>query len=162
MKKSTLKGIFMAAITMAMVLAISMHTRMVFKASENSASTPTTKRALNKQKILLPSKRVSRFLAADGGVPPDFRNPRAASHCRKDNEICPIEYGNNTSCCNNKCLDLRYDNKNCGICKAKCKYTETCCRGECVDLAYDKRHCGVCNHRCELGQYCIYGMCDYP
>ncbi|KAG6793556.1 hypothetical protein POTOM_002770 [Populus tomentosa] len=34
-------------------------------------------------KELLPSKRLSRFLAEE-------KNPRAADHCNKDNEICHI------------------------------------------------------------------------
>ncbi|KAH8519083.1 hypothetical protein H0E87_000776 [Populus deltoides] len=37
-------------------------------------------------KELMPSKRLSRFLAAE-------KNPRAADHCNKDNEICQILQG---------------------------------------------------------------------
>lgn len=107
-------------------------------------------------KLVLPaSKRVSRFLDAN-----HEKNPRAADHCHKDHEICKVG-GVNATCCNNKCIDLSYDDNNCGACKKKCKYTQTCCRGECVDLAFDKRHCGQCNNRCSYGEYCIYGMCDY-
>ncbi|CAL0309705.1 unnamed protein product [Lupinus luteus] len=92
-----------------------------------------------KNKILLPSKRVSRFLA---------QYPNAADHCYKDNELCYFPGAKNSTCCNNKCIDLGYDHNNCGACKKKCKYTEACCRGQCVDTYYDKRHCGECNHRC--------------
>ncbi|KAG8367744.1 hypothetical protein BUALT_Bualt16G0104700 [Buddleja alternifolia] len=91
------------------------------------------------------------------------RNPRAADHCHKDNDVCnyTLDNGRNATCCNNKCMDLEYDNKNCGACKKKCAFTETCCRGECVNLAYDKRHCGICNNKCMDKGYCIYGICDY-
>ncbi|KAG5607138.1 hypothetical protein H5410_028630 [Solanum commersonii] len=91
------------------------------------------------------------------------KNPRAADHCHKDNEICTtLEIGGtNTTCCNNKCIDLLYNDHNCGACKKKCPFTETCCRGECVNLSFDKRHCGYCNNRCMTGGYCFYGMCDY-
>ncbi|XP_068337421.1 stigma-specific STIG1-like protein 1 [Pyrus communis] len=110
--------------------------------------------------LLLPSKRVSRFLAEKDLVD---RNPRAADHCHKDNEVCaytPPGYKNST-CCNNKCLDLSEDKHNCGACKKMCKYTESCCRGGCVDTNYDKRHCGQCNSPCKLGQFCVYGLCNY-
>ncbi|KAI4307979.1 hypothetical protein L6164_031101 [Bauhinia variegata] len=109
----------------------------------------------DESKTLLPTKRVSRFLAQQE------RNPRAADHCKKDNEICYLIEGRNSTCCNNKCMDLAYDDKNCGACKNKCKFTQTCCRGQCVELAFDKRHCGACNHRCDPGEYCVYGMCNY-
>ncbi|MFS7985318.1 putative stigma-specific protein Stig1 [Helianthus anomalus] len=55
-------------------------------------------------------KRVSRFLAEN-------KNPRAADHCNKDNEICYILEGKNSTCCNNKCMDLSEDKHNCGACK---------------------------------------------
>ncbi|MFS7985313.1 putative stigma-specific protein Stig1 [Helianthus anomalus] len=99
-------------------------------------------------------KRVSRFLAEN-------KNPRAADHCNKDNEICYILEGKNSTCCNNKCMDLSEDKHNCGACKNKCKFTNSCCRGECVNLAYDKRHCGSCGNKCMHGGYCIYGLCNY-
>ncbi|KAL2480872.1 Stigma-specific STIG1-like protein 3 [Abeliophyllum distichum] len=53
------------------------------------------------------STRASRFLAQQE------KNPRAADHCNKDNEICVME-GKNTTCCNNKCMNLGYDEDNCG------------------------------------------------
>nr|GMC47442.1 stigma-specific STIG1-like protein 2 [Ipomoea batatas] len=99
-------------------------------------------------------RRPSRFLA-------EQKNPRAADHCKNDDEICYVVGGNNSTCCNNKCMDLGYDKHNCGACKKKCKFTHSCCRGECVNLAYDKRHCGECNNRCMPGGFCIYGLCNY-
>ncbi|VYS70399.1 unnamed protein product [Arabidopsis thaliana] len=112
--------------------------------------------------------RPSRFLAekVDKGKEPKARNPNAADHCNKDNEICSSsDYSTGTNatmaCCNNKCMDLSTDDKNCGLCKNKCKFGQTCCRGQCVYVAYDKRHCGECNHRCDLGEFCVYGLCNY-
>ncbi|KAJ6775923.1 hypothetical protein OIU74_000167 [Salix koriyanagi] len=107
------------------------------------------------KKKLMPSKRLSRFLA-------EGKNPRAADHCLKNNERCNILEGKNYKCCNNKCMDLSTDKDNCGACKKKCKYTENCCRGECVLISLDKRHCGKCNNRCLQGEFCVYGMCNYP
>ncbi|XP_076929322.1 stigma-specific STIG1-like protein 3 [Bidens hawaiensis] len=99
-------------------------------------------------------KRVSRFLAEN-------QNPRATDHCKKDDEICYVLEGKNSTCCNNKCMDLSEDKHNCGACKNKCKFTNSCCGGECVNLAYDKRHCGSCGNKCMPGGYCIYGLCNY-
>ena len=124
------------------------------KSSSNIDISSTSAKETNAEDVLVtPFKRVNRFLAEE-------RNPRAADHCHKDYEVCTLQ-GTNSTCCNNKCLDLATDKKNCGACKKKCKYTDTCCRGECVDTTYDKRHCGECNNRCSPGGYCIYGLCDY-
>ncbi|XP_019089047.1 PREDICTED: stigma-specific STIG1-like protein 1, partial [Camelina sativa] len=106
--------------------------------------------------------RPSRFLAQkEVGE----RNPNAADHCNKDPEICNLYGGggNNSTvtCCNNKCIDVSNDDKNCGACKNKCKFSQTCCRGQCVYLAYDKRHCGQCSNPCVLGELCVYGLCNY-
>ncbi|XP_061363907.1 stigma-specific STIG1-like protein 1 [Gastrolobium bilobum] len=152
-----LKVIFIIAITMALSITLTMKSlnkEETVKPAFVHNDLPSSEQPLiRKNKIVLPSKRVSRFLA---------QNPNAADHCNKDNEVCNlIGANNNSTCCNNKCMDLGYDMHNCGACKKKCKYTETCCRGQCVDTNFDKRHCGECNHRCELGQYCVFGMCDY-
>ncbi|KAI3948891.1 hypothetical protein MKX01_022305 [Papaver californicum] len=104
------------------------------------------------------AKRISRFLQEE--VKP--RNPRAASHCNKNDYVCLAEGSPGSTCCNNKCVDLMSDPDNCGACKSKCKfYTETCCNCECVNLSYDKRHCGRCNDKCMTGGFCLYGNCDY-
>ncbi|KAK4275443.1 hypothetical protein QN277_018525 [Acacia crassicarpa] len=167
-----LKGVivFIVALTMALSLSITLTMNGITQQQQQQNHHDDE----NKVDIALPSKKVSRFLAASnngngngyGGYRP--KNPNAADHCRKDNEVCYyIEEGNynnyykNSTCCNNKCVDLEYDDKNCGACKNKCKFTQTCCRGQCVELAFDKRHCGACNHRCEKGEFCVYGMCNY-
>ncbi|PIA28850.1 hypothetical protein AQUCO_06600048v1 [Aquilegia coerulea] len=108
---------------------------------------------LPEQKIFLPAKRVSRFLAQE--------NPRPKYHCNKDYDVCYEAGSPGNTCCNNKCVDIKNDSKYCGDCKIKCKYTESCCNGKCVNLAYDKRHCGVCSKKCMQGGYCVYGLCNY-
>ncbi|XP_021755484.1 stigma-specific STIG1-like protein 3 [Chenopodium quinoa] len=109
---------------------------------------------------LLPSKRVSRFLA-ESDYNHHGRSLKPADHCHKDYEVCDIKYGMNFTCCGNKCFDLTIDQKNCGGCHSKCKFTNECCDGKCVDKTYDKRHCGKCNQKCLAGQLCVYGLCDY-
>ncbi|KAI3961674.1 hypothetical protein MKX01_027153 [Papaver californicum] len=94
------------------------------------------------------AKRISRFLKEE--VKPG--NPRAASHCNKNEYACLIEGSPGSTCCNNKCVDLISDPDNCGAHVV----TE-----KCVNLSYDKRHCGRCNNRCMTGGFCLYGNCDY-
>ncbi|KAJ0251443.1 Stigma-specific STIG1-like protein 1 [Hirschfeldia incana] len=135
------------AITTAITIAvITNRTTTVAYTSSGAPGTQTT--------------RPSRFLAQkEVGE----RNPNAAEHCNKDPEICNGGGGSNSTvtCCNNKCIDVASDDKNCGACKNKCKFSQTCCRGQCVYLSYDKRHCGQCNHPCEQGELCVYGLCNY-
>ncbi|KAM2912635.1 hypothetical protein FF1_005249 [Malus domestica] len=74
--------------------------------------------------------------------------------CRAKNSLGP-------DCCKKKCVDVKTDRYNCGICGYRCKYTEICCRGKCVNASFDKRHCGGCNQKCKKGDFCVYGMCHY-
>lgn len=152
-----IKLISVTAITMALFTFIGMTSFNINKEGIKSSisSSPFKVEEKFDDELVLPSKRMNRFLAEDN------KNPRAADHCNKDYQVCSYIGGYNTTCCNNKCVDLAYDNKNCGVCKNKCKYTQTCCRGECVNVAYDKRHCGKCNNRCRTGEYCVYSMCNY-
>ncbi|TKY46929.1 Stigma-specific STIG protein 3 [Spatholobus suberectus] len=155
-----LKAIFIIAITLALSIALTMksHTQEEAKPAFGHHDLPSSQPSPlthHQKKVLLPSKRVNRFLAQK------VKNPNAADHCHKDHDICSLSGVTNSTCCNNKCIDMGYDDHNCGTCKKKCKFTETCCRGECVDIYFDKRHCGECNHRCERGEYCVYGMCGY-
>ncbi|KAL2482938.1 Stigma-specific STIG1-like protein 3 [Forsythia ovata] len=143
-----IKILFIISITMALTLTLTM--KNIDEPSLKSAN-----QHFDEEKPVAVKRTVSRFLAEKE------RNPRAADHCKKDNEICKILEGKNSKCCNNKCMDLDYDKHNCGACKKKCLYTEVCCRGECVNLSFDKRHCGECNNKCMHGGYCIYGTCDY-
>jgi hypothetical protein len=152
---------FVIAITTAFSIALTMKSvveveeKQPYEHSIDTSTTLSQGLIMHDEKKLMPSKRLSRFLTEE-------KNPRAADHCYKDNEICHIQQGKNHKCCSNKCMDLNTDKHNCGSCKRKCKYTEDCCRGECVLLSLDKRHCGKCNNRCQDGEFCVYGMCNYP
>ncbi|XP_055832697.1 stigma-specific STIG1-like protein 3 [Solanum dulcamara] len=150
---------FMIVLAITMVLIISLLTMHKSNNPENNPGFQEDEKLSDVKVVPQVVKRmkISRFLAQQ-----EIKNPRAADHCHKDNEICHVLDGSrNSTCCNNKCMDLGYDDHNCGACKKKCRFTETCCRGECVNLSYDKRHCGYCNNRCMTGGYCFYGMCDY-
>ena len=137
--------VFMMTISMALTVLLTMNHPSFYEKSGSAQK--------DGDLLVMPLKRVNRFLGEE-------KNPRAADHCHKDNQVCNLQ-GTNSTCCNNKCMDLSTDKNNCGACKNKCKYTETCCRGECVDVTYDKRHCGECNNACSPGGYCIYALCDY-
>lgn len=128
-----------------------------------STLAPTSLEDEQEQPINRTTIRRSRFLAEKEKEKENPPRNNKSRKCKKDNEICSnyLFEGRNTTCCQNKCVDLGYDSKHCGACKNKCLVTESCCRGECVNLAFDKRHCGACNNRCMTGGYCIYGMCDY-
>ncbi|XP_010545231.1 PREDICTED: stigma-specific STIG1-like protein 1 [Tarenaya hassleriana] len=144
---------FLVAIAVTTAIAIAIITTMTTTAVDRHV-----KNDVQETKIRLnPEPKPSRFLAQVEKP----RNPNAADHCHKNPEICSNYGGNATACCNNKCVDLSYDDKNCGSCQNKCKFSQTCCRGQCVYLAYDKRHCGQCNHRCPVGEFCVYGLCNY-
>ncbi|KAJ0593558.1 putative stigma-specific protein Stig1 [Helianthus annuus] len=137
--------IFMVSITLTIATTLTMFISTPTTTGPPSPSTTTP----------FPARPKSRFLAEKQA------NPRAADHCKNDDEICYILEGKNSTCCNNKCMDLSEDKHNCGACKKKCKFTSSCCNGECVNLAYDKRHCGSCGNKCMPGGYCIYGLCNY-
>ncbi|KAF5730533.1 hypothetical protein HS088_TW19G00124 [Tripterygium wilfordii] len=158
-----MKILLFIAITMALSLTLTMRSIEEKPPYDDTSNTlPTLKHQTQTPLPSSSSKRVSRFLAENKG-----KNPRAADHCHKDNQVCQVQdeldYNNyrNATCCNNKCVDLGYDDQNCGACKKKCKFTQACCRGECVYLSLDKRHCGGCHNRCPLREFCVYGMCEY-
>ncbi|KAL2944681.1 Stigma-specific STIG1-like protein 3 [Bienertia sinuspersici] len=153
-----IKALALIAITMAIAIAISStYNNQQLDSTQNIEDDIEVER--NDTLLVLPSKRVSRFLTEN--YDHHGRSLKPADHCHKDNEVCDSRYGKNFHCCGNKCFDLSIDKKHCGSCKNKCKFTYDCCNGQCVEKAYDKRHCGKCNNKCLKGQYCVYGMCDY-
>lgn len=82
--------------------------------------------------------------------------------CDKFPRVCgTIKNSPGPDCCKKKCVNVKKDRLNCGMCGYKCKYTEICCRGKCVNASFDKRHCGGCNKKCKDGEFCVYGMCSY-
>ncbi|KAF9588211.1 hypothetical protein IFM89_008281 [Coptis chinensis] len=77
----------------------------------------TTAKRGEEDLLFVSTKRVSRFLAQ--------KEPRHKYHCKKDADVCYLEGSPGSTCCNNKCIDIKTDNKNCGACKNKCKYTDS-------------------------------------
>ncbi|XP_057249756.1 stigma-specific STIG1-like protein 3 [Beta vulgaris subsp. vulgaris] len=152
---TTIKAFALIAITMAMALIALSSISTSYNQLEHHVEEE------GNNALLLPSKRISRFLGESNNFYHHGRSLKPADHCHKDNEVCDINYGKNFTCCGNKCFDLTIDKKHCGDCHNKCKFTYDCCNGKCVDKTYDKRHCGRCNNKCLVGQSCVYGMCDY-
>src|SRR5206468_1715717 len=74
--------------------------------------------------------------------------------------------------CGAKCVDLRYDWWNCGLCGRHCASNESCCGGACVDLSkgvcwvdhgeMQCQDCGACGVICPLGRFCTAGRCTCP
>ncbi|XP_031106225.1 stigma-specific STIG1-like protein 1 [Ipomoea triloba] len=148
MKVMMMIKLFVTAIAIAVALTIAISTTKNIDSSVVVVEGDTAAAA-----VVPPSRRVSRFLAED-------KNARAADHCKNDDEICYVVEGKNSTCCNNKCMDLGYDRHNCGACKNKCKFTTTCCRGECVNRVpsingvwnsqqMQVYHCDTCNSPCK-------------
>jgi Stigma-specific protein, Stig1 len=73
-----------------------------------------------------------------------LQNPRTCE-CRCPAGLTP---------CNDKCVDLQVDRKNCGRCGSDCGPQEECCFGNCVPLNRDP-NCGTCSNDCSgKGQTC--------
>ncbi|XP_009352632.1 stigma-specific STIG1-like protein 1 [Pyrus x bretschneideri] len=87
--------------------------------------------------------------------------PLPSYNCDNFPRVCRAKNSLGPDCCKKKCVDVKTDRYNCGICGYRCKYTEICCRGKCVNASFDKRHCGGCNQKCKKGDFCVYGMCHY-
>lgn len=64
-------------------------------------------------------------------------------------------------CCGNRCVDVRSDVYNCGLCGIRCPFTWQCCRGFCVNTNVNPFHCGRCENKCPFGVLCFSGMCGY-
>ena len=64
-------------------------------------------------------------------------------------------------CCRSQCVDVGFDESNCGICKLRCPFGWNCCMGICVNTNVNPFHCGSCFVRCSLGVHCRYGICGY-
>ncbi|XWS18174.1 hypothetical protein CRYUN_Cryun32bG0019900 [Craigia yunnanensis] len=97
---------------------------------------------------------LSRFLAQ--------QNLKPKLTCDKFPRICRLKNSSpGPDCCKKKCVNVKKDRLNCGMCGYKCKYTKICCKGQCVNASFDKRNCGGCNKKCKKGEFCVYGMCNY-
>jgi hypothetical protein len=142
--------IFLSAAAIAIVAALDlddynedmayMQRQVTLPESRHDATTP-------------PLRGVSRFLAQ--------QNLPANMTCNKFPRICRLKSSPGPDCCNKKCVNVKTDRLNCGMCGYKCKYTEICCNGKCVNSSFDRGHCGGCKKRCKKGEFCAYGMCNY-
>jgi hypothetical protein len=77
--------------------------------------------------------------------------------CRK---ICPCPKGKTG--CNEECVDLQTDKRNCDACGHKCAAGEGCCLGDCIDVQSDDENCGQCGHVCVGNAKCQKGHCTGP
>ncbi|KAL9998754.1 putative stigma-specific protein Stig1 [Helianthus debilis subsp. tardiflorus] len=123
------------------------------------SSTPTQKSPLDiedeKDENIVsntPSARFGRFLA---------QQPKGLMKCNKNPRLCRAKGSPGPDCCNKKCVNVKTDKQNCGLCGRKCKHMEICCKGSCVNPMVNKRHCGGCNYVCKRGNSCVRGMCSY-
>ncbi|KAL9994209.1 putative stigma-specific protein Stig1 [Helianthus debilis subsp. tardiflorus] len=119
----------------------------------NLSATPIE---LNDDEDLVPTsgslRGASRFLA---------QHSRGLVKCNKNPRLCRAKGSPGPDCCNKKCVNVKTDKQNCGLCGKKCKHQEICCKGKCVNLMTDKRNCGGCNIKCKKGNSCKLGMCSY-
>ncbi|XP_059662698.1 stigma-specific STIG1-like protein 1 [Cornus florida] len=108
---------------------------------------------LESEEVLPASLRgTGRFLA---------QTPRVTMTCNKYPRVCRAKGSPGPDCCKKKCVNVKTDRLNCGMCGKKCKYSEICCKGACVNPLSNKKHCGGCNIKCKKGSSCVYGMCSY-
>ena len=91
--------------------------------------------------------------------------------CEDDPEpYCPTDF----KMCEDTCINIQVDAKNCGDCGTKCLVGETClagacaagcgggatdCSGNCVDSQSDPKNCGACGTTCKTGEVCSLGKC---
>ncbi|GKF40666.1 stigma-specific STIG1-like protein 1 [Tanacetum coccineum] len=136
---TSIKKIFMALI-MFMALAINLSATPIKEEEEDLMPTYGSLRG------------ASRFLA---------QHSSGLLKCNKNPRLCRARGSPGPDCCKKKCVNVKTDKQNCGLCGKKCKHQEICCKGKCVNVMKDKRHCGGCDNRCKKGNTCVYGMCSY-
>jgi hypothetical protein len=61
--------------------------------------------------------------------------------------------------CNDRCVNLKTNERHCGSCRNRCGSKQTCCNGRCVNLQQNEHHCGSCSNRCAEGEECVDGVC---
>ncbi|XP_021837656.2 stigma-specific STIG1-like protein 1 [Spinacia oleracea] len=81
--------------------------------------------------------------------------------CDSFPRICRVKGSSGPDCCGKRCVNVKTDKLNCGMCGRKCAFPEVCCNGRCVNLWYDRRNCGGCQNKCIRGNFCYRGMCNY-
>ena len=94
-------------------------------------------------------------LKVDGRRPPGSRLASVpgvawANDCRRLGRECRRD----SQCCSRNCV-RRGDDKVCG-----CPEGQRRCNDRCVNLKTNERHCGRCFNRCPEGQECVRGVCQ--
>ncbi|XP_057537630.1 stigma-specific STIG1-like protein 1 [Amaranthus tricolor] len=88
-------------------------------------------------------------------------NARPRLTCDKFPRVCHVKGSPGPDCCWKKCVNVKIDNLNCGMCGRRCRFPETCCNGRCINTLYDRKNCGGCKNKCQRGSFCYNGMCSY-
>ena len=77
----------------------------------------------------------------------------------------------NLAYCDGECIDVTYDDQNCGGCGDACGASSYCdygecycesgiaCDGACTDPNTDEDHCGSCGEECGANETCEWGSC---
>ncbi|GAB4826550.1 hypothetical protein Ancab_033444 [Ancistrocladus abbreviatus] len=114
------------------------------------------------QELPVPSTSgtMSRFLAQKYQKPSKHVT-RGKMTCNNYPRMCHVKGSPGPDCCKKKCVNVKTDRDNCGMCGFKCYHQEICCKGRCVNPVHDKEHCGSCGNKCKKGSLCNYGMCSY-
>ena len=83
--------------------------------------------------------------------------------CRFQPWICRDRHARSSRwlCCRNRCVNVRTDPYNCGLCGNRCRFNRQCCHGACTNVMVNPFHCGNCQTRCPFGVRCLYGLCGY-
>lgn len=97
-------------------------------------------------------RRVSRVLAQK--IPQNYT-------CNVFPRVCDVKGSSGPDCCKKKCVNVKNDPLNCGMCGLKCRYNEICCNKKCANSRFDRKNCGGCGIKCKKGDVCAYGMCSY-
>lgn len=97
-------------------------------------------------------RRVSRILAQK--IPENYT-------CNVFPRVCRLKGSSGRDCCKKKCVNVKSDPNNCGMCGLKCRYNEICCKKKCLNSRFDRKNCGRCGIKCKKGDVCAYGMCSY-
>lgn len=79
-------------------------------------------------------------------------------HCGACNILCPDGH----VCVNGQCvLSCPQNSPKCGPPGQEVCCPGACCNNRCVDTKFDPQHCGQCNQGCTQGQACVSGQCQF-
>ncbi|CAL5410646.1 unnamed protein product [Camellia sinensis] len=152
----SLKMLFMLAMLMALAMTLSptsAEEELPLNDKEDIQTSETYDIPSHQNPEPISLRGTNRFLAQ--------KMVRVNMTCDKYPKVCRAKGSPGRDCCKKKCVDVRTDRLNCGMCGKKCKYSEICCKGACVNPRDNKKHCGSCDNKCDKGSLCVYGMCSY-